>query len=240
MDIFPDLKVKDVRWDVLVFGHLACNRYFGESRDNPPRGAPSTCSSVLIRGRDSEGKGYCLIIDPTIRHSAEEYYFDLNRRTGLHPESITHCFSTHEHFDHWNGLKYFPHARWFTGTGNIPKISKAVEQAAGWDPGDHLSPRIPVEKLEEVSGEFLPGVYALPLPGHTAELHGVAFMAGGRRVLAAADAVMTAYHFADRATEYAPNEVLRAQATDTIDKISASFDFIIPGHDNLIVIWPKA
>ena len=237
MNIFPNLKVRNVRWDVLVFGHLRSNRYFGESREHPPRGLPSTCSSVLIRGKDVDGKDYFLIVDPTIRRSAEEYYFDLNRRTGLFPDAITHCFSTHDHFDHWNGLKYFPKARWLTGPGNIPKIAKAVEQAIGRETGDNLSPTIPVDRLEEVSGEFLPGVYALPLPGHTEELHGVAFMSEGRRILMAADSVMTKDHFTDRATEFSPSDALRVVAGETINNIAESYDLVIPGHDNLIIIW---
>jgi glyoxylase-like metal-dependent hydrolase (beta-lactamase superfamily II) len=235
MNIFPGIKGGDVIWDVLVFGHLACNRYFGESKDKPTRGAPSTCSSVLVRGKQSDGSDYYLIVDPTIRHSAEEYYFDLNRRTGLRPDVITHCFSTHEHFDHWNGLKYFPNAQWLTGIGNMPHIEKAVAQAVGREPGDHLSPTIPTNRIREVSGEFLPGVYALPLPGHTADLHGLAFQAEGKRILVAADSVMTKYHFRDRATEYAPSDALRAIAAKTIEYIAETFDLIVPGHDNLIV-----
>ncbi|GHV48892.1 hypothetical protein AGMMS49546_39650 [Spirochaetia bacterium] len=236
MNIFPEIKGGEVRWDALVFGHLFANRYFGESRDKPPRGNPSTCSSVLIRGRQADGKDYCLIVDPTIRHSAEEYYFDLNRHSGLRPGAITHCFSTHEHFDHWNGLKYFPNAQWLTAKGNKAPIGKANEGAVNRETGDDLPPIIPWERIEEVSGEFLPGVYALHLPGHTAVLHGVAFVSEGKKILLAADAVMTRYHFKDRVTEFSPSEELRKTAAETIDNIRESFDIIVPGHDNPIMI----
>jgi glyoxylase-like metal-dependent hydrolase (beta-lactamase superfamily II) len=190
----------------------------------------------LIRGKEDNGQDYCLVVDPTTRHSAEEYYFDLNRRTGLSPGAVTHCFTTHHHFDHWNGLKYFPRAQWLTGAGNASLIAGAVKEAAGRDPGDGLSPLIPAERIREVSGEFLPGVYALPLPGHTAALHGVAFMSGGRRILAAADAVMTKYHFADRVTEFQPDAEMRLKAAETITNIAESFHIIIPGHDTMIVL----
>jgi glyoxylase-like metal-dependent hydrolase (beta-lactamase superfamily II) len=237
MNIFPPLKNLDVTWDVLVFGHLFWNRYFGETSDNPPRSIPSTCSSVLIRGKDSNGKPYCLIVDPTTRRSPEEYYFDLNRRTGLRPELITHCFTTHNHFDHWHGLRYFPNALWFTAPGNRILIDEAVKQAVDTkkDPGDGQPPEIDVNKVTEVSGEFLPGVWALPLPGHTRDLHGVAFMSEGRKILMAADAVMTGYHFRDRATEFQSDEIMKKQGSATIENIAESFDIVVPGHDNMII-----
>jgi len=237
MNIFPPLKT-DVAWDALVFGHLFWNRYFGESADNPPRGVPSTCSSVLVRGNDKDGKPYSLIVDPTTRRSPEELYFDLNRRTGLKPGAITHCFTTHNHFDHWHALRYFPDAQWLCGPKNKALIKEAVTEAknAGRDPGDGQSPEIDADKIIEVSGEFLPGVWALGLPGHTRELHGVAFISAGKKVLVASDAVMTADHFRDRVTEFQNDEALRRQAAETIKNIAGSFDIIVPGHDNLIVI----
>lgn len=236
MNVFPELKVKEVRWDVLVFGHLRWNRYFGETAENPPRGNPSTCGSVLIRGKGADGKDFFLIVDPTTRRSPGEYYFDLNRRTGLKPEAITHCFATHHHFDHWHGFKYFPGAKWLTGPGNRELIIQAVKDSAGTDPGDGLSPEIEAERITETSGEFLPGVATVPLPGHTRELHGIGFMSGGKKILAAGDGVMTSYHFRDRATEFQPDGALARTAGLTIENIAESFDLVIPGHDNLIIV----
>jgi len=238
MNIFPPLKIQDVTWDALVFGHLFWNRYFGETKENPPRSLPSTCSSALIRGKDRDGKPYCLIVDPTTRRTPEEYYFDLNRRTGLRSDAVTHCFVTHQHFDHWHGLRYFPNAQWLTGPGNKILIAEAVKQAVGENrnPGDGQPPGIDADKVTEVSGEFLPGVWALPLPGHTKELHGVAFISGGKKILLASDAVMTANHFRDRATEFQPDASMRELAAVTIQNIAESFDIVVPGHDNLIVI----
>jgi glyoxylase-like metal-dependent hydrolase (beta-lactamase superfamily II) len=197
---------------------------------------------VLIRGKqiagNAAGSDFCLIVDPTTRRSPDEFYFDLNRRTGLGPQAVTHCFVTHHHFDHWHGLRYFPNARWLTGTGNKALIIEASEQArsSGRESGDGLSPEIDAERLLEVDGEFLPGVWAVPLPGHTASLHGAAFQHEGRRILAVGDAVMTGYHFKDRAAEFQPDKSLRSVAAATIEKIVVSFDLIVPGHDNLIVV----
>jgi len=238
MNIFPPIKTQDVTWDALVFGHLFWNRYFGETKENPPRSIPSTCSSVLIRGKDRDGKLYSLIVDPTTRRTPEEYHFDLNRRTGLRPEAITHCFVTHHHFDHWHGLRYFPNAQWLTGPGNKALIAEAVKQAVNEnrDPGDGQPPGIDADRVTEVCGEFFPGVWALPLSGHTKELHGVAFISGGKKILVASDAAMTANHFRDRATEFQPDASMRELAAVTIQNIVESFDIVVPGHDNLIVI----
>jgi glyoxylase-like metal-dependent hydrolase (beta-lactamase superfamily II) len=238
MNIFPPLKTLDVMWDVLVFGHLFWNRYFGETQENPPRGIPSTCSSTLIRGKDGNGKPYCLIVDPTTRRSPQEFYFDLNRRTGLRPEDVTHCFTSHHHFDHWHALRYFPNALWLTGPQNKVLIEEAVKQAkdSNKDPGDGQSPEIDVDRITEVSAEFLSGVWTLPLPGHTKELHGIAFLSGGKKILAASDAVMTANHFRDRATEFQSDKTMLSLAAETIQNISESFDIVIPGHDNLVII----
>ena len=238
MNICPQLKNSELVWDALVFGHLFWNRYFGESAEKAPRSIPSTCSSILIRGKDRGGKPFCLIVDPTTRRSPEEYYFDLNRRTGLKPEAITHCFATHHHFDHWHGMRYFPNAEWFTGPQNKALIEQAVKQVkdTAKDPGDGQPPEIDADRLKEVSGEFLPGVWALSLPGHSRELHGIAFMSGGKKILAAADAVMTGNHFRDRITEFLPDPSMAAVAAATIQNIPESFDVVVPGHDNLIII----
>ncbi|MDO5348564.1 MAG: MBL fold metallo-hydrolase [Lachnospiraceae bacterium] len=232
----PSIEVESC--DILISGHLKWNRYFGETMEMPPRGNPSTCSTVLIQGYQRDGSIYRLLVDPAIRHSREESYFDLNRRTGLTPDQITHCFSTHHHFDHWNGIKYYPHAVWCTTKDNLPLIQEAVKQAwkRGTEPGDGESAVIPAERFQIVEGEFLPGVQAVPLPGHTKALHGIAFCFHGRRILAASDSVMTRNHFRDRKTEFQPDPQLMAKAAETIDCIAAQFDIVIPGHDTPIIL----
>jgi glyoxylase-like metal-dependent hydrolase (beta-lactamase superfamily II) len=236
MNVFHEIKGTIDCWDIMVLGHLAWNRYFGETQEDPPRGVPSTCSSVLIRGKQADGTPYGLIVDVTIRRSAEEAHFDLNRRTGLKPKAVTHCFATHHHFDHWNGMKYYMDAQWLCATGNKALIVEASSEAAGREPGDGLSATIPAERLIEVSGEFLPGIYALPLPGHTKDLHGIAFSFEGKRILVASDSVMTRNHFHDRRTEYQPDPTMQALAAETIANMAESFDIIIPGHDGPVFL----
>ncbi len=221
MNIYPGIAGAVDAWEGIVFGHLKWNRYFGESADKPPRGDPSTCSSVLIIGKQKDGSIYRLLVDPTLRRSREEYDFDVNRRTGLHLSDITHCFSTHHHADHHDGLAYFPDAKWLTAAANIPLIAASAPSVGA--------------RLIAVEGEFLPGVFALPLPGHTKDLHGVAFSCEGRRVAVVGDAVMTKGHFRNRTTEFQSDPDYVKIAGQTIENLDESFDIVVPGHDNLIL-----
>lgn len=221
MYIFPQLSCEVCEYDILVQGHLKWNRYFGESADNPARGDPSTCTSVMIRGINTQGKPYVLIVDPTIRVTPEDYYFDIFRRTGLRPEAITHCFSTHFHMDHVFGLRYFPKAVWLTGPEN--NLFSLYSEAAS------KGEKVPLE----IEGEFLPGVSTVHLPGHTRTLQGIAFRYRGKKYLVAGDGVMTKNHFLKNTTEFQWDVNI---AAETIRNIKESFDFVIPGHDGLIVV----
>lgn len=223
MNIYPDIKGNIENWDVIVMGHLRVNTYWGETYEKPPRGDPSTCTSVMVRGKDGEGKPYTLIIDPTMRWTPEDYYFDINRRTGLHKEDVTHCYCTHHHLDHYDAFKYFPEAQWLAPEA-VAEIL-AVE-AKSIDGG----------KVQGVRGEFLPGLYALPLPGHTSSLCGLAFHWGGKRIVAAGDSVMTKYHFGAGTTDFQKDPELIKKAAESIQNMKDSFDIVIPGHDNLIVL----
>jgi glyoxylase-like metal-dependent hydrolase (beta-lactamase superfamily II) len=218
MDIFPRLSVAVDDYDLIVVGHLRWNPYFGESASNPPRGLPSTCTSTLVRGVDGEGRPYRLIVDPTQREAATDYCFDLNRRSGLSAHDITHCYVTHEHGDHQAGLAYFPHAVWYAS----PLVAEALRS----------SDLIDGQRIIAVEGEFLPGLAAVPLPGHTYSLHGVAFLAEGRRVIVAGDAVMTKYHYRHNASQFEKDAAMAAQ---TIINLKQSADVVVPGHDNLII-----
>ena len=71
------------------------------------------------------------------------------------------------------------------------------------------------------------------LPGHTETLHGIAFQYREKKYLVAADSVMTKNHFLHETTEFEWNV---EEARKTIQNIKESFDFVIPGHDGLIVV----
>jgi glyoxylase-like metal-dependent hydrolase (beta-lactamase superfamily II) len=81
---------------------------------------------------------------------------------------------------------------------------------------------------------LLPGVRPILLPGHTAAAAGLAFTWLNRRALIAGDAVMTHDFFAAETGYF--NSADFAAASETIRKIKAEFDFVIPGHDMLIPV----
>jgi len=222
MSKFPKINGKIDSWDMIVMGHLRVNTYFGESYDDPPRGDPSTCTSVMVRGKDTEGKPYVLIIDPTVRLKTEDYDFDINRRTGLHLKDVTHCFVTHHHFDHYEALPYFPGAKWMAES----TVADIIKQEN----------KIDVSTMIGINGEFLPGIAAVPLPGHTDNIHGVAFLHNNKKVLIAGDAVMSRHHFQYETTDFQPDPGKQKVAAETIKMMKENYDIVVPGHDNLIVV----
>jgi len=213
-DLSSKIQGRILDYDIIVIGHMRCNRYFNENPEKSLRGFPLTCTSVLVKG-----KGYVLLIDPTHRNCAEDFYFDLNRRTGLFPEDITHCYCTHEHIDHQYGLNYFPKATWLAAKPVVEKLSNS----------EYITPN----RILEAEGEFLPGVYSVPLPGHTIAQHGVAFIHEGRIVIAAGDATKTKYHFRDNSPD--PSDEDTEAAVRSVYYIKKVTDIVIPGHDNLII-----
>ncbi|MDR2932754.1 MAG: hypothetical protein LBV27_06560, partial [Oscillospiraceae bacterium] len=58
MDIYPPINGKISYWHMIIAGSLKWNRYFGESSDNPPRGDPIPCTSILISGGGENGNDY--------------------------------------------------------------------------------------------------------------------------------------------------------------------------------------
>ena len=168
-----------------------------------------------------QGKPFRLLVDVTLRQSPEAFYFDLNRRTGLAPEDITHCFITHAHFDHQAGVNYFPWASWLAAKPIAEELRNSV----------HIDGR----KVMAVEGEFLPGVFAVALPGHTTGLHGIAFSCDSLRIVVAGDAVMTKNHFFHNTSMFEKDS---AQAAQTICRLKEDADLIVPGHDNILFNRP--
>lgn len=206
--------------DIIVIGHLKWNPMFGESEDCPPRGDPSTCTSTMIRGTDRNGEPYVLIVDPTLRNSREEYGFDINRRTGLHLDDVTHCFITHDHFDHQVGVNYFPNARWMAAE----EVVEALKD----------SEFIDGSRVEVFNETEFPGLKLEALPGHRLNLHGLSMTLHGKKILVAADSVMTRDHFVKKKGMF---EMDSEKGLETIERIGRDFDIVIPGHDNWF--WTK-
>jgi len=220
-NVFQRISAEVDDYDIIVIGHLKWNRYFGEHQNNPPRGDPSTCTSTLVRGAQRDGTPFRLLVDPTLRHTPADFYFDLNRRTGLRETDITHCFCTHQHADHCKAMNYFPAAEWLAAPATVRELQNGSN--------------VDASRVRAVQGEFFDGVFAVALPGHTNSLHGVAFVHGGKRVVVAGDSVMTKHHYRDETTEYTKDPDTAAQ---TIRWLKAQADIVIAGHDGMIVNWP--
>ena len=202
------------RWDIITIGNLSRNRYWGESDERPLRPALCTCTLIV-------GDGYRLLVDPS-HADAGRMAAELDRRTGLAAQDVDHVFVTHEHGDHHAGLRHFPHARWLAA----PEVANVLNASGQYE-----------RDLEAVAGVFLPGVEAVPTPGHTLSHHSLRFACDGRVVVIAGDAVMTREFSTHRQGFF--NSVDLPLAAQTIERLTEMADIIVPGHDNCFLITDK-
>lgn len=195
------------RWDLVTIGNLSRNRYWGEPDNKAVRSA--ICSCTLIQGED-----FRLLVDPSL---AEEDAMarELDRRVGLKPTAITAAFITHEHADHWFGLRHFPQARWLAA----PAVAAALNQAG------KLS-----KPVEPASGRLFDAIELLPTPGHTLSHHSLRFDCDNLSIVVAGDAVATRDFWRDRRGYY--NCVDFALSARSMEAINHAADIVVPGHDS--------
>jgi glyoxylase-like metal-dependent hydrolase (beta-lactamase superfamily II) len=127
-------------------------------------------------------------------------------RLGVDPDAVDTVILTHLHFDHAGGATIAA-----TGADPVPAFPAAefVVQKMEWVTATHPNERTRASYLSEnyeplaragrlrlVEGEteVAPGVFTMPLPGHTPGLQGVRIEGGGRVVLYPSDLVPTAAH----------------------------------------------
>jgi glyoxylase-like metal-dependent hydrolase (beta-lactamase superfamily II) len=201
------------RWDVVTIGNLSRNRYWGESEARAVRSAICTCTVV-------SGPGFHLLVDPSIE-DGERMAAELDRRTGLKPRDIDTVFITHDHGDHHYGLKHFPDAKWLA----------AAEVAAILNKSRRYS-----RNVEPVERRILDAVDVIPTPGHTPSHHSLRFDCDGLSVVVAGDAVATRDFWGDRRSYF--NAVDPRLASQTMDRIAAMADVVVPGHDNYFLVLP--
>jgi glyoxylase-like metal-dependent hydrolase (beta-lactamase superfamily II) len=199
------------RWDVITVGNLSRNRYWGEADTKAMRPVLCTCTLVV-------GEGFALLVDPSVKDSAEMAH-ELDRRTGRKPETITHCFVTHEHGDHWPGLPNFPQAKWLAA----PAVAEVLNRTAKL-----------AKQIEGVQGMLFDAIDVVATPGHTASHHALRFDCDARSIATAGDAVATLDFFHDRRGFY--NSVDFDQAARSMDKLASLADIIVPGHDNYFLV----
>jgi glyoxylase-like metal-dependent hydrolase (beta-lactamase superfamily II) len=199
------------RWDVITVRNLSRNQYWGEGNDTAVR--PVLCTCTLITG-----DGFAVLVDPSVRDAAE-IARELDRRTGKKPDTVTACFVTHEHGDHWAGLANFPQARWLAAPGVADELNRTAR----------LSNRV-----EAVEGRLFDAIDIVPTPGHTASHSALRFDCDGRSIATAGDAVATLDFYRDRRGFF--NSVDFDQAARSMDKLATLADIIVPGHDNYFLV----
>jgi glyoxylase-like metal-dependent hydrolase (beta-lactamase superfamily II) len=202
---------KVTRWDVVTVGNLSRNQYWGEGNATAVRSV--LCTSTLVVGED-----FVLLVDPSVRDAAEMAR-ELDRRTGRKLSSVTACFITHEHGDHWAGLVNFPEARWLAAPG----VADVLNRTASLQ-----------KRVDGVEGRLWDAVDVVATPGHTTDHHALRFDCDGRSIVTAGDAVATLDFFRDRRGFF--NSVDFDQAAASMDKLAELADVIVPGHDNYFLV----
>ena len=193
----------------LNIGQLSRNRFWGED-DRAPRRPPLCVSSLLWHGDT------LLLVDPCAPYEQMDKL--IFNRAGRRVSEVTALFFTHSHGDH---------------TVDAARYEGIDLYVAPGSKGDWADSPLR-ERLRLFPDVLLPEVHPVLLPGHTPALAGLIFPWQGRRALIAGDAVMTRDFFAAEIGYF--NSADFDAATQTIRKIKAEFDVVVPGHDAMIVV----
>ncbi|WP_165452389.1 MBL fold metallo-hydrolase [Paenibacillus thalictri] len=206
--------MKQYNYTVLIHGQLSTNkfRYPNEKRE-------VICSTTLI-----QGNGVNIIVDPGWR---DEPLLEQLKLHGLSPEQIDIVYVTHMHADHYRSIRLFPQAKKLGYRKEIDNWRNKISEAD----------RDILENLEPVDKEIYEDITIVETPGHTLEHTSVLFQHQGKQVLVAADAVLVIEYFEHREVHVISED--QELARQTIDKVRALADIIIPGHDAPFENWFK-
>src|SRR6185312_2972375 len=127
-------------------------------------------------------------------------------QVGVKPADVAMVISSHLHFDHAGGntmkrddgsiVPSFPNARYVIQRGEYEWATHTNERtAASYFPHNFVGLRnAGMFELIEGEGEIIPGIRAIPTPGHTPGHHGLLIDGGAERAFYIADLVPTAAH----------------------------------------------
>ena len=138
-----------VTWKMINLGQVSRNRFWGEPDDVIRR--PGICNGVVLFDTEQ-----VILVDPP--YSNDEMLRCLDAHTGLKPKDIDVVYITHAHSDHFDGIHYFPFARWCTGMEERDILVKMLETR-----------NLDGNKLEGLKEKLTPNIQIVPLPGHTIE-----------------------------------------------------------------------
>lgn len=164
-------------------------------------------------------------------------FFEALQQRGLHPEDIDILILTHLHFDHCINARFFTSARVLVSKAEYEFADWAVRQKPYGDPyviddPDGLLGRLKTEMVEtEIS--LASDLRLIFTPGHTPGIMSVIAQTPRGRVAIASDAAKSISELITR--QVYPSAVCdQGQAGRSIDRLLASADIIIPGHDRQV------
>ena len=201
-------------WKMINLGQVSRNQFWGEPDDVVRR--PGICNGVVLFDTEQ-----VVLVDPP--YSNEEMLRCLDAHAGLKPKDIDVVYITHAHSDHFDGIHYFPAARWCTGMEERDILGKMLDAR-----------KLDGNKLEGLREKLTPNIQVVPLPGHTMGSTGLLFDGPEGKVLVAGDSVMTREFF-EHQKGYFKSES-QAASTKTIQWISKHTDIVVPGHDNYFFV----
>ena len=161
------------------------------------------------------------------------------KRSNIKPEDIDLVFITHGHQDHYGNLELFPDAEVLSNIHLARKGSiecKGVKDGATiadgvhviYTPGhtfDHASLLLQTEKMR----------YTVNMEGK-----GRVMGIGELKVAVAGDAVVSSgYYVAKKHWDYNEDFISPQMATESLDKLIKTSDYIIPGHGNIFYNFLK-
>ena len=161
---------------------------------------------------------------------------------GIAPEEVGEVILTHLHWDHAGGLDYFPRARFLVSeaeyrfwiedpTADEPPFVLLL----GHDLRQKLAGLKDQGRLELVkgAGEILPGIEAVPAPGHSPGLMAVAAPTARGRAVLASDC---GHSFANLRENWPSSLIFDLPAwMESFKRVKAAADspeLVFPGHDS--------
>jgi len=128
------------------------------------------------------------------------------REAGFTPDDVTIVINSHLHFDHAGGNTFrdadgsiriaFPNARYVVQAGEYHYATHTNERTAASYFPPNFVPVLEAGRLELIDGEreIVPGITAIPTPGHTPYHQGLLLESAGERAFYLADLVPTHAH----------------------------------------------
>lgn len=196
------------------------------------RGSMGYASSTLVT---TDG-GAKVLVD-CAGYSDRTQFFEALALKKLAPEAIDVLVLTHLHFDHCINARFFTRARVLVSQAEYEFAARAVRQEPYGDPYVIDDPEGMLGRLrtELVASEtaIAPDLRLLFTPGHTPGAMSVLADTAAGRVAMASDSAKSVSELITRQV-YPSAACDPVAAARSIERLLASADFIIPGHDRRV------